>query len=236
MSLVIASVSGGYGDLTVLRDVSLRVERSSIVALLGANGAGKTTLLNAVSGLVAEVQGGRIELGGVDITRMRPHQRVEAGLAHVPQGRQLFPFMSVRDNLELGTYTDRALKRRAENLDFVLHLFPRMKERLGQMAGSLSGGEQQMCAIGRGLMSDPKFLLLDEPSLGLAPIVVKQVMAVLGTVAARGIGILLVEQNVPLALKTASSAYVLEQSRIALFGRAAELASDDRIRKAYLGV
>ena len=236
MILVISSLNAGYDDLTVLRDVSLGVERGNIVALLGANGAGKTTLLNAVSGLVTQVHSGDIFLEGVKITHMPAHERVELGIAHVPQGRHLFPFMSVRDNLELGTYTDQAHKRRQNNLDFILHIFPRLKERLGQIAGSLSGGEQQMCAIGRGLMSDPKYLLLDEPSLGLAPIIVKQVMAVLGTVAQRNIGILLVEQNVTLALKVAQTAHVLEHSKIVITGLAQDLANDDRIRKAYLGL
>jgi branched-chain amino acid transport system ATP-binding protein len=236
MKLEIVDLVAGYGDITVLREVSLAVEAGTIVALLGANGAGKTTLLNAVSGLVATVPSGRIALDGVDVSALPAHARVEAGLAHVPQGRQLFPFMSVRENLELGAYTDNAARNRSANLDLVLGIFPQIKERLGQFAGSLSGGEQQMCAIGRGLMSNPRFLLLDEPSLGLGPIVVKQVMAVLATVAARGIGILLVEQNVVLALKVALHGYVLEQSRIALSGTAATLANDDRVRKAYLGL
>ncbi len=236
MKLEIVDLVAGYGDIMVLREVSLAVEAGTIVALLGANGAGKTTLLNAVSGLVATVPSGRIVLDGVDVSATPAHARVEAGLAHVPQGRQLFPFMSVRENLELGAYTDNAARNRSANLDLVLDIFPQIKERLGQLAGSLSGGEQQMCAIGRGLMSNPRFLLLDEPSLGLAPIVVKQVMAVLATVATRGIGILLVEQNVVLALKVALHGYVLEQSRIALSGPAETLANDDRVRKAYLGL
>jgi branched-chain amino acid transport system ATP-binding protein len=236
MKLEIVDLVAGYGDIMVLREVSLAVEAGTIVALLGANGAGKTTLLNAVSGLVATVPSGRIVLDGVDVSAMPAHVRVEAGLAHVPQGRQLFPFMSVRENLELGAYTDNAARNRSANLDLVLNIFPQIKERLGQLAGSLSGGEQQMCAIGRGLMSNPRFLLLDEPSLGLGPIVVKQVMAVLATVATRGIGILLVEQNVVLALKVALHGYVLEQSRITLSGPAETLANDDRVRKAYLGL
>ncbi len=236
MKLEIVDLVAGYGDIMVLRGVSLAVDAGTIVALLGANGAGKTTLLNAVSGLVAAVPSGRIVLDGVDVSVLPAHARVEAGLAHVPQGRQLFPFMSVRENLELGAYTDNAARHRLANLDLVLNIFPQIKERLGQLAGSLSGGEQQMCAIGRGLMSNPRFLLLDEPSLGLSPIVVKQVMAVLATVATRGIGILLVEQNVVLALKVALHGYVLEQSRIALSGPAATLANDDRVRKAYLGL
>ena len=236
MSLEIRDLVAGYGDVTVLRGVSLEVPESKVVALLGANGNGKTTTLNAISGLVTQVRSGTIRLDGVDLGRMSPHQRVEAGIAHVPQGRQLFPFMSVRENLELGAYAPRGRKREAETLDWLFEIFPRVKERLGQAAGSLSGGEQQMCAIARGLMSQPRYLLLDEPSLGLAPIVVKQVMRVIGTIASRGIGILLVEQNVALALKQASHAYVLEHAQIAIEGPAAELANDDRVRRAYLGL
>ncbi|MGA0594679.1 ABC transporter ATP-binding protein [Enterovirga sp. CN4-39] len=236
MSLEIRDLVAGYGDVTVLRGVSLEVPESKVVALLGANGNGKTTTLNAISGLVTQVRSGTIRLDGVDLGRMSPHERVEAGIAHVPQGRQLFPFMSVRENLELGAYAPRGRKREAETLDWLFEIFPRVKERLGQAAGSLSGGEQQMCAIARGLMSQPRYLLLDEPSLGLAPIVVKQVMRVIGTIASRGIGILLVEQNVALALKQASHAYVLEHARIAIEGPAAELANDDRVRRAYLGL
>lgn len=236
MSLEIADLAAGYGDITVLRGVSCTVPANGVVALLGANGAGKTTTLNAISGLQANVSAGTIRLEGADITRMPAHERVQAGIAHVPQGRQLFPFMSVRENLELGGYAPRARGHEKDVLDWVFDVFPRLKERLTQQAGSLSGGEQQMCAIARGLMSKPRYLLLDEPSLGLAPIVVKQVMSVIGQIAAQGIGILLVEQNVALALKQAQYAYVLEHSQITIEGAAAELQNDDRIRKAYLGL
>jgi branched-chain amino acid transport system ATP-binding protein len=236
MALDISDLVAGYGDITVLRGVSCSVPANGVVALLGANGAGKTTTLNAISGLQADVSGGTIRLEGADITRMPAHERVEAGIAHVPQGRQLFPFMSVRENLQLGSYAPRARGHEKDLLDWVFGIFPRLKERLDQQAGSLSGGEQQMCAIARGLMSKPRYLLLDEPSLGLAPIVVKQVMAVIGQIAAQGIGILLVEQNVALALKQAQYAYVLEHSEITIKGPAAELQDDDRVRKAYLGL
>lgn len=236
MSLEIADLAAGYGDIAVLRGVSCTVPANGVVALLGANGAGKTTTLNAISGLQANVSAGTIRLEGADITRMPAHERVQAGIAHVPQGRQLFPFMSVRENLELGGYAPRARGHEKDVLDWVFDVFPRLKERLTQQAGSLSGGEQQMCAIARGLMSKPRYLLLDEPSLGLAPIVVKQVMSVIGQIAAQGIGILLVEQNVALALKQAQYAYVLEHSEITIEGAAAELQNDDRIRKAYLGL
>ena len=236
MSLEVQGLTAGYGDVVVLRDVSFAVPPKRTVALLGANGAGKTTSLNAISGLVADVRGGRIVLDGVDLAGLAAHERVEAGLAHVPQGRHLFPFMSVRENLEMGAYAARGQARRQERLDWLLEVFPRLRDRLSQMAGSLSGGEQQMCAIARGLMSQPKYLMLDEPSLGLAPIVVKQVMSVVSVIAERGIGVLLVEQNVAQALKLAQYAYVLELTRVAIEGAAADLAGDDRIRKAYLGL
>jgi branched-chain amino acid transport system ATP-binding protein len=236
MALEVSNLVAGYGDVTVLRGISFVVPDRGVVSLLGANGAGKTTTLNVVSGLMATVEAGTIRLEGADISRLPPHERVEAGIAHVPQGRQLFPFMTVRENLELGAYAPRARGGERDRLDMVFEVFPRLKERLGQLAGSLSGGEQQMCAIARGLMSAPRYLLLDEPSLGLAPIVVKQVMNVIGTIAARGIGILLVEQNAALALKRSQHAYVLENSKITVEGPSATLADDDRVRKAYLGL
>jgi branched-chain amino acid transport system ATP-binding protein len=236
MTLAVESLAAGYGDITVLRGVSLAVAPGEIVALLGANGAGKTTMLNAISGLQARVTAGRILLDGEEISRRPAHLRVETGIAHVPQGRQLFPFMTVRDNLEMGCYTAAGRASRRQTIDFVTANFPILEKRMGQYAGSLSGGEQQMCAIARGLMSAPRYLLLDEPSLGLAPIVVRQVISVIGAIAARGIGVLLVEQNVALALKIAQRGYVLEQSRIALEGMASELAADDGVRKAYLGL
>ena len=236
MPLEISELTAGYGDVTVLRGISFAVPENGVGGHLRANGAGKTTTLNAISGLITTVTAGSIKLDGTDITRLPPHDRVEAGIAHVPQGRQLFPFMTVRENLELGAYAPRGHSTERKTLEWLFEIFPRLKERLGQLAGSLSGGEQQMCAIARGLMSAPRFLLLDEPSLGLAPIVVKQVMTVIGTIAARGIGILLVEQNVALALKQARHAYVLENSTITIEGPSAELVNDDRIRKAYLGL
>jgi len=236
VTLAVRDLVAGYGDITILRGVSFSVPGDGVVALLGANGAGKTTALNALSGLMTEIRSGTITLGGTDITRMPAHERVEAGIAHVPQGRQLFPFMTVRENLELGAYARRGRGREADTLDWLFEIFPRLKERLSQAAGSLSGGEQQMCAIARGLMSQPSYLLLDEPSFGLAPIMVKQVMRVIGTIAKRGIGILLVEQNVALALKQAQRAYVLEHAEITIEGAASDLAIDDRVRRAYLGL
>ncbi|MGE0311436.1 MAG: ABC transporter ATP-binding protein [Lautropia sp.] len=236
MSLAVQGLVAGYGDITVLDGVGFEVAPTQIVALLGANGAGKTTALNAISGLQTDVRAGSISLDGTDISRMSAHDRVEAGIAHVPQGRQLFPFMSVRENLDMGAYPRRSHRRYRDTLDWVFGIFPLLSERLEQRAGSLSGGEQQMCAIARGLMSQPRYLLLDEPSLGLAPIVVRQVMTVISAIAQRDIGILLVEQNVAHALKISGHAYVLEHGRIGLDGAAADLAADDRVRKAYLGL
>jgi branched-chain amino acid transport system ATP-binding protein len=236
MTLEIRDLVAGYGDVTVLRGISFSVPENGIVTLLGANGAGKTTSLNAVCGLQARIISGVVKLNGETITTMPAHKRVAAGIAHVPQGRQLFPFMSVRENLEMGAYLKRTHAKQQETLDWLLGIFPRLKERLSQSAGSLSGGEQQMCAIARSLMSQPRYLLLDEPSLGLAPIMVKQVMAVIDKIAQEGIGILLVEQNVALALKRAQYAYVLENAQITVEGNAADLMADDRVRRAYLGL
>jgi branched-chain amino acid transport system ATP-binding protein len=236
MSLEVRNMTAGYGDVIVLRDVSFTVPENGVVSLLGANGAGKTTSLNAMSGLLTSVKRASIRLDGTDIDRLSAHDRVEAGLAHVPQGRHLFSHMSVRENLEMGAYPPRGRAKRAQTLEWLFEIFPKLKDRLSQHAGLLSGGEQQMCAIARGLMSQPKYLLLDEPSLGLAPIVVRQVMSIIGVIAERGIGVLLVEQNVAQALKLAQYAYVLEHARIAIEGPAATLAGDDRVRKAYLGL
>ncbi len=236
MSLEVKNLTAGYGDVVILRDVSFTVPQDKIVSLLGANGVGKTTSLNALSGLLVDVKEGSILLDGVDIGKIAAHERVEAGLSQVPQGRHLFPFMSVRENLEMGAYSPRSRAKHADTLEWLLNIFPIVKQRLSQNAGSLSGGEQQMCAIARGLMSQPKYLLLDEPSLGLAPIVVRQVMSIIKTIVERNVGVLLVEQNVAQALKLAHYAYVLEHSHITIEGSAQTLAGDDRIRKAYLGL
>jgi len=230
--LRLTDVEAGYRDLVAVRDVSLEVRAGEVVALIGANGAGKTTTLRAISGLLP-LRRGRIELDGERIDGRAPSRVVARGIAHVPEGRHLFPTMSVRENLELGA-RDRA--GRAAGLDGVFTLFPRLRERQRQLAGTLSGGEQQMCAIGRGLMARPRLLLLDEPSLGLAPVMVKLIFEVLATINASGTAILLVEQNVARALALAHRAYVVENGRIVLEGPRAALQQSAHVKQAYLGL
>jgi branched-chain amino acid transport system ATP-binding protein len=230
--LRLTEVEAGYRDLVAVRDVSLEVRAGEAVALIGANGAGKTTTLRAISGLLP-LRRGRIDLDGERIDGRAPSQVVARGIAHVPEGRHLFPTMSVRENLELGA-RDRA--GRAAGLEGVFTLFPHLRERQRQLAGTLSGGEQQMCAIGRGLMARPRLLLLDEPSLGLAPVMVKLIFEVLATINASGTAILLVEQNVPRALALAHRAYVVENGRIVLEGPRATLQQSAHVKQAYLGL
>jgi branched-chain amino acid transport system ATP-binding protein len=230
--LRLASVEAGYRDLVAVREVSLEVRTGEVVALIGANGAGKTTTLRAITGLLP-VRRGRIELDGERIDGSASSQVVARGIAHVPEGRQLFPTMSVRENLELGA---RDRRTRAEALEQVYGLFPRLRERDAQLAGTLSGGEQQMCAIGRGLMARPRLLLLDEPSLGLAPVMVKLIFENLREINARGTTILLVEQNVPRALALCHRGYVIENGRIVLEGARAALQQSPHIKQAYLGL
>jgi branched-chain amino acid transport system ATP-binding protein len=214
--------------------VSLEVRAGEIVALIGANGAGKTTTLRAISGLLPLRQG-RVELDGRRISGLGPAAVVAAGIAHVPEGRQLFPTMTVQENLELGARTPQGRARRSETLARVFALFPRLSERCRQLAGTLSGGEQQMVAIGRALMARPRLLMLDEPSLGLAPVVVGAIFANLAAINREGLTILLVEQNVLRALRLSHRAYVFENGTITLAGPSAALLADDRIRRAYLG-
>jgi len=233
--LRVDAIEVGYGDLTAVREVSLEVHEGEAVALIGANGAGKTTTLRAVSGLLP-LRGGRIEFEGRRLDGLSPAQIVARGLAHVPEGRQLFPTMTVRENLELGARTPAARAGRSDSLDRVFDLFPRLRERATQLAGTLSGGEQQMCAIGRGLMARPKLLMLDEPSLGLAPVMVKAIFEDLGRINGQGITILLVEQNVLRSLHLAHRGYVLENGRVALSGPRADLLASGHIRQAYLGL
>jgi branched-chain amino acid transport system ATP-binding protein len=227
-------VTARYGDAQVLWGVTFAVREGEIVTLVGANGAGKTTTLKTISGVVAAASG-RIVFDGQRIDRLPPHKVAALGIAHVPEGRRLFPLMSVRENLELGAVSDDARRLRAESFEKVFALFPLLKERGRQMAGTLSGGEQQMVAIARGLMARPRLVILDEPSLGLAPIVVKEMFDIIQTINREGITILLVEQNVQQSLKLADRAYVLENGRVVLEGAGTELLNDERVREAYLG-
>ena len=232
--LTLDGIEAGYGDLTAISGVSLEVRRGEAVALIGGNGAGKTTTLRAISGLLP-VRAGRIELEGDRLDGLGSAQIVARGIAHVPEGRQLFPTLTVRDNLELGGLAaDR--RRRADALDLVFTLFPRLRERERQLAGTLSGGEQQMCAIGRGLMARPRLLLLDEPSLGLAPVMVKLIFETLQQVNDAGTTIMLVEQNVPRALQLSHRGYVLENGRLVLEGTRASLLASPHVKQAYLGL
>ncbi len=232
--LTLDGVEAGYGDLTAITGVSLTVRRGEAVALIGGNGAGKTTTLRAITGLLP-VRAGRVELEGERLDNLGSARIAAHGIAHVPEGRQLFPTMTVRDNLELGGLAaDR--RRRADALDLVFTLFPRLRERERQLAGTLSGGEQQMCAIGRGLMARPRLLLLDEPSLGLAPVMVKLIFETLQRVNDAGTTIMLVEQNVPRALQLSHRGYVIENGRLVLEGTRASLLASPHVKQAYLGL
>ncbi len=227
--LEVAGLTAGYGRVQALHGVELTVTGNEIVALVGPNGAGKTTLLRTISGLVRPT-GGQIRFAGHDVTGQPVESVVRRGLAHVPEGRRLFAGLSVRDNLRLGGWATRAT-----DTDRVLALFPQLTGRLNQVAGTLSGGEQQMCAIARGLMSRPQLLMIDELSLGLAPLVVDEILARLPDIAAGGTAVLLVEQDVDAALSVSARGYVLETGRIALSGTSPELRADPRIQQAYLG-
>jgi branched-chain amino acid transport system ATP-binding protein len=230
----LGNVAAGYGDVQVLWGVTLAVREGQIATLVGANGAGKTTTLKTISGVVRATAGSMV-YDGERIDRLPSHQIAARGISHVPEGRRLFPLMTVRENLELGVASKGARKSREESLEHVFSLFPRLKERAAQMAGTLSGGEQQMVAIGRGLMARPRLLMLDEPSLGLAPIVVREMFDIICEVNRAGITILLVEQNVKQSLKISDRAFVLENGRVVLDGVGAELLDDERVREAYLG-
>ena len=233
--LEVQGLVAGYGGIPILREVSLTLAAGELVGLLGANNAGKTTLINSLSGLVAPMAG-RILFDGQDVSRATARQRVELGIIQVPEGRLVFPEMSVRENLLLGGFCDRARPHRPRQMEKVLELFPRLKERLQQPAGTLSGGEQQMLAIGRGLMSLPRLLMLDEPSLGLAPLLVREIFRTVREINQQGTAILLVEQNVFNALDMAGKGYVLENGRIVLQGESKVLLNDEYIKEAYLGV
>jgi branched-chain amino acid transport system ATP-binding protein len=233
--LRVDGIEVGYGALTAVREVSLEVNAGETVALIGSNGAGKTTTLKAITGLLP-LRRGTVALDGERLDGLSPARVVGRGIAHVPEGRQLFPTMTVRENLELGAAGPDARAKRAETLEWVFRLFPRLAERTRQLAGTLSGGEQQMCAIGRGLMARPRLLMLDEPSLGLAPVVVKLIFEVLAQINRDGTTILLVEQNVARALGLAHRGYVLENGRIALSGPRDALLASGHIKQAYLGL
>jgi branched-chain amino acid transport system ATP-binding protein len=233
--LEIENLVAGYGGVEVLRDISVKLSAGEIVGLLGANNAGKTTLINALSGMVAPMSG-RIMFEGRDVTRLTPRQRVELGIVQIPEGRLVFPEMSVRENLQLGGINARAKPNRSRQMEAVLYLFPRLKERLSQDAGTLSGGEQQMLAIGRGLMAEAKLLMLDEPSLGLSPLIVKYIFDIIDRLHAEGLTILLVEQNLMLTLRHAGRCYVLERGQVAIEGPSDIIKDDPRTRSAYLGL
>jgi len=224
-----------YGDVQVLWGVSLKVESKELAALIGANGAGKSTTLNTISAILRP-HSGTIEFNGQRIDTAPAAQVVELGISQVPEGRRLFPEMTVLENLELGSFMTEAKRRRNETLDWVYNIFPRLKERRNQLAGTLSGGEQQMVAVGRGLMSRPKLLMLDEPSLGLAPLLVQQVFKAAERVNTEGVTILLVEQNVKHTLSIATHAYVLENGRIVMEGKGVDLLNNSHVKKAYLGI
>lgn len=233
--LEVTGLTAGYGKATALHDIALRVDSGEIVAILGPNGAGKTTLVNAIA-RVLRPMGGSVVFDGADLTSIPPFEVIARGVALVPEGRRIFPKMTVVENLDLGAYAATARPERDSNLDWVHEIFPRLAERHNQEAGTLSGGEQQMLAIGRALMSKPKLLLLDEPSLGLAPIIVQGIFEVLAEINQAGVSILLVEQNAVEALDLAGRGYVLEEGRIVGEDSADALRNDERLRKAYLGM
>ena len=233
--LELTEIHAGYGDFQALFDISLEVRAGEIVTLIGANGAGKTTTLRVISGAVRALSG-TVRFDGHDVTGLPAHAMPERGISHVPEGRQLFPFMTVEENLDLGAYNPRSRSRARETLDEMLQLFPRLQERRRQLAGTLSGGEQQMVAIARGLMAAPRLLLLDEPSLGLSPKVTEEVFGRVQDIRKRGVTVLIVEQNVVDALSIADRGYVVENGRVVMQGDAKDLLRDEKIRAAYLGL
>jgi branched-chain amino acid transport system ATP-binding protein len=233
--LEVKNIDTFYGKAQALWDVSLKIDEAEIVALVGANGAGKTTLLNTISGLLYPASGS-VEFLGQRIDGLTPHAIVALGISHIPEGRKLFPDMTVRENLEMGAYSSHAWKKKEETIEQVYRIFSVLKERAGQLARTLSGGEQQMLAMGRGLMSKPRLCMFDEPSYGLAPRLLIEVFKVIKSLREQGITILLIEQNVPRTLEVADRAYVLENGRIVLEGTGDKLLKDDYVKKAYLGI
>jgi branched-chain amino acid transport system ATP-binding protein len=232
--LEISGIQAGYGSMAVLQGLDLHVEKGEIVALLGSNGVGKTTLNNVISGFIRPTAG-TVTFKGFTLNGRKPGDIVALGIAQVPEGRKIFPNLTISENLKLGAFR-RARANTSQNFDRVCTIFPRLKERLGQLAGTLSGGEQQMLAIGRGMMSEPELLILDEPSLGLSPIMVEEMFDLITKINADGVAVLLVEQNVMQSLGVASRAYVIEQGRFVMQGEAATLLADPQLRQAYLGM
>ena len=233
--LTVNGIDVFYGDLQVLWDVSFEVREKEIVVLIGANGAGKSTTIKTISALLTPGKGS-IELDGGRLDHLAPHEIIQKGVVHVPEGRRLFPEMSVEENLIMGSLYGEAKAKRFETMDYVYELFPRLKERRKQLAGTLSGGEQQMAAIGRGLMSLPKIMMFDEPSLGLAPILVQNIFNMIKRIKAEGVTILLVEQNVTQTLAMCDRAYVLENGRVVLEGTGSELLENEQVKEAFLGI
>ena len=233
--LRVEHVDAGYGDVQVLWDVSFHVAEKEFVVLVGANGAGKSTIMRTISSLVP-LSGGQIWFEDQRLDQVKPYKIVEHGIAHVPEARQLFPEMSVLENLELGSLTPQAKATRKETLEWVFELFPRLQERRKQLAGTMSGGEQQMCAIARGLMSQPKLIMFDEPSLGLSPLLTQDIFRLALQIHGQGITILMVEQNVKQTLAICDRAYVLENGRIVLEGKGGELLENQQVKQAFLGI
>ncbi|MFO7264083.1 MAG: branched-chain amino acid ABC transporter ATP-binding protein [Bacillaceae bacterium G1] len=233
--LEVENLAAGYGPMQVLHGMTFRVQEGQLVSLLGTNGAGKTTTLRTISGLL-KTRSGRVRFLGEDITRASASDIVKAGLVQVPEGRKLFVDMTVMENLELGAYTPKARKNRKKNLEWVFELFPILKERQKQLVGSMSGGQQQMVAIARGLMAEPKLLIMDEPSIGLSPLLTKQVFDIIRTIKEQGVTVLLVEQNLDQALAMSDYAYVVEHGRVVMSGTGEELMKDENLKKAYLGM
>jgi branched-chain amino acid transport system ATP-binding protein len=233
--LELSSVSASYGAVPAINDVSITIAEGEAVGLLGANGAGKSTTLRVISGLVRKTSG-RIRFMGTDLAALPAHEIPELGIAHVPEGRQVFPEMTVQENLEIGAYVPKAKAVRRRSLDLVYGIFPRLADRKKQLAGTMSGGEQQMLALGRGLMLQPRLLMLDEPSLGLAPVMTDVTFEKIAEIHRIGTAILLVEQNVSRALSLVQRAYVLESGRVMMHGSSAELANDKQVQAAYLGI
>ena len=233
--LELNGVNAGYGSFQALFDISLEVKAGEAVAVIGHNGAGKTTLMRVISGMTAPFSGA-LTMEGQALGLVKPHEIVDLGIAHVPENRRLFPGMTVEDNLKLGAFAKKARGDSDKNLNFVYELFPRMKERRDQLAGTMSGGEQQMCAIGRAIMSGPKLLLMDEPSEGLAPVVVQQVFGLVKRIREEGYTVLIVEQNVQQVLKVADRAYLLEAGQLIESGNSTDLLASETVRKAYMGL